>query len=88
MPTHHSCLLQTEELTNRTNQRKSVGYITSAYCMRGKQMLVQGCEPSNINLGIFFVTLMFAGLPNQSPLLTMEARSVHYNKKQQEARKY
>ena len=38
--------------------------------MRGKQKIVQGRGPSNINLGIF-VTLMFAGLPNQSPLLTM-----------------
>ena len=34
--------------------------------MSVKQKIVQGRGPSNINLG-----LMFAGLPNQSPLLTM-----------------
>ena len=40
--------------------------------MREKQKIVQGGEPFNINLGVFFfVTLMFAGLPNQSPLLTI-----------------
>ena len=30
--------------------------------MRGKQKILQVGGPSNINLGIFFVTLMFAGL--------------------------
>ena len=39
--------------------------------MKGKQKIVQGRGPSNINLDILFVTLMFAGLPNQSPKSTM-----------------
>ena len=38
--------------------------------MEGKQKIVQGRGPFNKHLGIF-VSLMFAGLPNQSPLLTM-----------------
>ena len=32
---------------------------------------LNGSGPANINLGIFFVPLMFARFPNQSPLLTM-----------------
>ena len=44
--------------------------------MRAKQKIVQGRGPSNINLGIFVCSLMFAGLHNQSPLSTMIPMSI------------
>ena len=41
--------------------------------MNAKQKIVQGRGPSNINLDILmFAPLMFAGLHNQSPPLTMD----------------
>ena len=43
--------------------------------MNAKQKIVQGRGPSNINLASLFAALMFAGLHNQSPLLTMIKRS-------------
>ena len=39
--------------------------------MNAKQKIVHGRGPSNINLGLFVAPLMFAGLYNQFPLLTM-----------------
>ena len=39
--------------------------------MRRKQKIVHGRGPSNINLASLFAPLMFAGLYNQSPPLTM-----------------
>ena len=39
--------------------------------MSAKQKILHGRGPSNLNLGILFTPLMFAGLPNHSPVLTM-----------------
>ena len=39
--------------------------------MSAEQKIVHGRGPSNINLASLFAALMFAGLHNQSPLLTM-----------------
>ena len=39
--------------------------------MSAKQKILQGHGPSNINLASLFAPLMFAGLHNQSSLLTM-----------------
>ena len=49
--------------------------------MRAKQKIVQGRGPSNINLGVFVCSLMFAGLHNQFFLLTMLKHSNPFLKK-------
>ena len=43
--------------------------------MSAKQKIVHGRGPFNINLGLMFAPLMFAGLHNHFPLLTMIRRS-------------
>ena len=54
----NSCLLLTEELTNR-----NLLVTQSMHSVWRKQKIVQGRGPSNITLGNF-VLLMFAGLHN------------------------
>ena len=53
-----------------TNQKQRFGYVIHTKCTSEKQQIVYGRGPSNINLSIV-APLMFAGLHNHSPLLTM-----------------